>query len=150
MTERISISIPDELSERLVAVKEKFNVSAVCQEAIEREVSRQELLLKGSDKIETVVERLILEKKRYDEPYKERGYKDGYRDAQRMSYDDLMEIIKGEELLYKTEAWLGWLQDQVKELYIEDAALNDDMYLDGWTEGVKAFWEEVKDQLLGR
>jgi len=39
---RITISIPYELSQRLEAVKDGFNVSAVCKDALQQEVARQE------------------------------------------------------------------------------------------------------------
>ena len=143
----ITISIPDVLSKRLIAVKDNIkNLSAVCQEAIEREVTHQELLLKEDEDMESVIKRLKSEKEKYDEQHKEHGYKDGFRDAKKMSYVHLMDVIKGEENFWFTKPGER-LQDRLDEIQNEDAAFDDDMYVKGWQEGVKAFWEEVKSKL---
>lgn len=50
MVQKVTITLPDDLSERLDAVKKTFNVSGVCQEAIRQEVAHQEILSKTKNK----------------------------------------------------------------------------------------------------
>jgi len=54
MTQKIAISLPDELYGRLQKVKDRFNVSGVCQAAITDEVSRQEAALVLEEEMESV------------------------------------------------------------------------------------------------
>lgn len=47
MAKTITISLPDEIYNRLQIYKDKFNVSAVCQEAILAEISREQIAANG-------------------------------------------------------------------------------------------------------
>ena len=155
MSQKITITIPDKLFVRLNGVKENINnVSALCQKAIEWEVYRQELIIgaklqqkEEKRTMETIVERLKMEKKQYVERFRDQGYEDGYFDAQSMSYTDLMEIIKGDEPICETQLWSDWLEDKVKEVAQQDDEIDLEAWIQGWQEGVAAFWEEVKDKL---
>lgn len=148
MAQRVTVTISDSLAKRLDAVKANFNISAVCQEAIEHEVTRQELIQKGSEDMDNVIERLKMEKEKYNEQYIEQGRKDGYSDGKKMEYDEIMEIVNGNESIYRTEVYFGWLQDEIKDLEnYNDGSFDENAYLQGWVEGVKSFWEEIKDQL---
>ncbi len=156
MAETISITLPKELFKRLQAVRlqaveHMFNVSGVCQEAIESKVYRQELLMKGSEDMENVIERLKTEKEEYSKQDQDRGYKDGYEDAKKMSYEELIEIKKvesREELIHRTEVYYNWLDDQVKDVESDEGIAFDRWaYLRGWVEGICKFFEEVKGQL---
>lgn len=151
MAETISITLPKELFKRLQAVKHMFNVSGVCQEAIESEVYRQELLMKGSEDMENVIERLKTEKNEYGKQYQDQGYKDGYEDAKKMSYEELIEIKQvgsGAGVIWRSEVYSNWLDDQVKDVESDEGvAFDREAYLGGWVKGVCKFFEEVKGQL---
>jgi len=63
MVKKVTITLPDDLSERLDAVKKTFNVSGVCQEAVRQEVARQEILSKTKNKkMKPVVHKFKLSK----------------------------------------------------------------------------------------
>jgi len=155
MSQKITITISDKLSDRLNAVKANINnVSALCQKAIEWEVYRQELILgaklqqiKDKNTMEAIIERLKLEKQQYVERFRDQGYEEGYFDAQNMSYADLIEVIKGDEPISKTQLWQEWLGDKAKDIAEQDNEFDLDAWIQGWQEGIAAFWEEVKDQL---
>ncbi|HML73290.1 MAG TPA: hypothetical protein PKB02_02220 [Anaerohalosphaeraceae bacterium] len=93
MAANITITIPNELRERLQKVKQKFNVSKVCQEAIEVEVNRQELLTKGLEKKENVIIRLKTEKTEYIKHYYDLGYKVGIEICNTIRYRTLIELV---------------------------------------------------------
>jgi len=75
---RISITIPDKLSERLSKVKGALNVSAVCQDALQAEVSREEARLKVKGKMKPVEHKFKLspEEKEIVDQIKDKKHKD--------------------------------------------------------------------------
>ena len=151
MTEakKITISLPLELYDRLQLVKERFNISFECKKAIEREVYRQELLMKGGENMENVIKRLAVEKEDYDEKYKQQGYEEGYEAAKGMEYEELVELTGAEP--HMTKAWEKWCDQRygkaIDVILVDDPNINIDVFLEGWLEGVQAFFDEVKDQL---
>ena len=161
MTQRISVTLPDDLSARLDAVKGAFNVSGVCQEALEREVSRQELMAQEGGELAVTIKRLRAEKRKYDECYEDVGYQEGYRDAQRLSYDELVELVdahtvaKSEpsldpwspDIVYNLNLWAERLEQNVKDQEREDPRFSRDAFVYGWLQGVMALWDKVKDKI---
>ena len=151
MAQKITITLPDELFKDLQTVKDQFNISGVCRVAIEREVERQKLSLKGEKEMSAIVARLKEEKQDYDKQYEDEGYKQGYEDAKKMGYEELVEFANSNSWDYwRTEAWDKWqddVNDQISELSIDDPNVNKDAYCNGWAKGVAAFYEDVKDQL---
>ncbi|MBW8015073.1 MAG: hypothetical protein FVQ82_02730 [Planctomycetes bacterium] len=142
-TKQISVTLPDGLYERLQTVKNSFMVSRVCQEAIEKEVYRQELILKGTQEMENVIERLKVEKEEHDEQFVQNGYSDGLDDATRLEYAALLDISKnGWNCDSYQEIFEDWLREQAQE-----NSDNVDKYIEGWLKGVIAFWNEVKDEI---
>jgi len=161
MTHRISVTLPDDLSARLDAVKGAFNVSGVCQEALEREVCRQELMAQEGGDLDKTIKRLRAEKRKYDECYEDVGYKEGYRDAHKLSYDELVELVEAHtvaksepsldpwspEIVYNLSLWEERLAEGVKDQEREDPRFSRDAFLYGWLQGVMALWDEVKDKI---
>jgi hypothetical protein len=92
MAQKVTVTIPDDLAKRLDAVKERFNVSRVCQEALTSEVFRQELASKENPTMKDVVERLKAEKEQYYRGCQDRGFEEGYQDAQTMSFPVLSRL----------------------------------------------------------
>jgi len=145
MTKIISVSLPDELYERVQVVKESINVSGICQEALEKEIEIQELLKKGT-KMSTI-EKLRKQKEEHDEVYFDEGKSDGIKDAEDMDYEELLEVVKCGNGIYKTDVYYNRLKDGIEEKSNDDSAFNESMYIDGWIEGVTEFYDEIKDEL---
>jgi predicted CopG family antitoxin len=143
VAERITITLPNDLYKRLQTVKDKLNVSGLCQTTIERAVTIEEIKLKDIAVMDKVVERLRLEKQEANQEWKETGLSHGLEDAQELSYDDFRAIKKG-EISEDNREW-------VLEKNFDDDAKPDsdefDVYLEGWTEGVLHFWDEIEDQI---
>jgi len=168
MAQKITITIPEELFERLEGVKSNFNVSGVCQEAIRQEVNRQELLTKENGKMKDVIERLKVEKQDYDTKYRDMGFNDGYEIAKQMHFKELVEMARCNEEYDKWEVLdpnqemrvVGQplnkflknvhnrFKQSLKQVRMNDLYVNEEDYRQGWLDGVKAFWIKVKDKLL--
>ena len=166
MSKQLSITIPSDLFNRLQAVKDRFNVSGVSQRAIEQAVTLEELKLKGSDDMDSVIERLRAERDEYDKTYEEDGREEGIKAGKELAYEDLVAVNKLAEYLevmhqsshgltqeqlisgiYACEVWGNFLEDDVTELEKDDSAFNRTMFLTGWIEGVSGFYDEVQSKL---
>ena len=166
MAERITVTMSKELYERLTAVKERFNVSGICQEAIERRVKLEELMGELTGDASETIERLRAEKEDFDSSYVTQGRINGLQQAKKMHYDRLVTVVR------HTKEWLPlepdvnkkeyfecvWdllreidcfddMQDYMRENEEDDSTFNADNYLEGWVEGVVAFYREIKDKL---
>jgi len=100
MAKIISISIPEKLHERLQNLKDRINVSKLCQDAILKEIDRMEAFFKRvhkSPKTEKIIERLSKEKSESSGLVYERGRMDGEQWARIAHYDDLYAAVCKEE-----------------------------------------------------
>ncbi len=139
---KLTISCSDELLKRCKDAKADLNFSGVCQDALERALD----LLEARKNAGSAIERLRAEKDVHDEQYRDMGIKGGLKDAERLSYEELLEVVS--EPLYKTELYDNWLKDEIDDLEQEQGdAFNRDVYLDGWVEGVQQFYDSIKDDL---
>lgn len=147
MAQRLNITIHDSLFKRLQTVKENFNVSAICQEAIEQEVSWQEQKKEVIKDMSEMITKLKLGKEKFDKKYFEMGKEAGLEDAKQMEYNEIMEVLCNEGAITKTDTWDSYQADQSSDLQSEDAAFDECTYVNGWCEGVQEFWDMVKGQL---
>lgn len=150
MAERINITVPNDLHERLQAVRDDINISRICQEAIEQAVILKEIKMKTLSSKEKVIERLRLERQKNEQEWFNYGKTDGLSDAEDLSYEDFEHLEK----LYKErdEVMLNQLDDDLREWLEEkmsnfDQRPNKKVYLNGWIEGVVEFWDEIKDEI---
>lgn len=146
--QKITVSLSDGLYERLQAVKGEFNMSRVCQDAIEHAVWREEDRKKHYDSLEqkkaAAIKRLAAEKEEYNKQYEEEGRKEGYESATDMTYEQLLSVAVEEDYSAINEMVE---QDKYGEhLYRRnDKTFNEEAYTDGWVKGVKEFYEEIQD-----
>jgi len=145
MSKNITISVSDDLYERIQAVKESITVSGTCQQALENEVSMQELLKKG--KKMSTIEKLRKQKETYDQQYFAQGKKEGIKDAEGLDYEELLEVVNCGNGIYKTDVYYNVLKDELEEKSKDDSAFNEEKYIEGWIEGVTEFYDSIKDQL---
>lgn len=144
MSKNITVSLPDELFERVQAVKESINVSGICQEALEKETEKQELLKKGKNM--TRIEKLREQKLQYDQRYFDEGKQDGIKDAEDMDYEELL-AMTCEDNIYQTEVYFNYLKDEIEGKKRYEPAFNEEKYLEGWVAGVIESYEQIKDEL---
>lgn len=142
MAGRITITIPDDLYNRLQAVKELLNVSGICQEAINYAVRIEEIKREKSPNMETLIRRLRTEKEAKFAELREQAVKDGMSDALELSYPDFLMMEESGDLTDETQSWFE--DRRLKYIDSDDETL---IYLDGWREGILNIWHEVRDKI---
>lgn len=163
MTQRISVSIPEHIYEKLQLFKDRLNVSRICQYAITQAINLEEMKAQAEIKeIETVVARLKKERRQYGSYWEQEGFKDGVRDAHKMSYEDLMmtEMYQDEWSPAENFNWGANREskDSIKNRSEPPADADtgsftpyfydfEDVYFLGWVIGVLHVWKKLKDHL---
>lgn len=94
MAQRINITVPDDLHARLQKWRERVNVSAICQEALEKEVSRLEAVPSHIEDLDEVVARLRREKEEYERESFEKGLQFGLEWARSARYLQLKRWVR--------------------------------------------------------
>ncbi len=167
MTQRLNISIPNDLNERIKDFKGKINVSKICQLAIDAALTREESKI-GED-IKTTIARLKKEKAEYFKVYRDEGFKDGKSNALSFTYEKFTKVIatlkekeyqdsNSEEALYyfADDVYKGKAEcigDNQLVLETEIDWVNDlsyeaaDEYSKGWIDGVIFVWEQVSSKI---
>jgi len=174
MSERINISIPGELNERMSHFKDRLNMSRICQEAIAHVVRLEEIKAKAIPDIDSLAARLKEEKMQYGKDFIEKGFECGIKDAYGMSLDTFLEIQffrEGDYLGKLAENQMCTYEDMFSfaskktEKSLED--LENDNYagdkwgletmlqptkffVSGWLKGVGHIWDKVKPEVLAR
>lgn len=140
MAERITITLPGDIYKRLQVVKGNLNISALCQGVIKQAIEIEEIKMKDIPIEEKVIKRLRLEKQIAERERQKTGFLDGQKDAQELSYEDLMALSK--------QGISEEIREQVQDKHIRFLENPDEeIYLKGWAEGALDFWHRVKEQL---
>jgi len=162
VSRRITIAVPDELFERLQAVKHNFNISSICQEALEMAITHEELKqqTQGQDNL---VERLRVEKNVLLNKVRQEGFELGIRSSSKLSYQDYRHFERVHSLAESLdEEVLDYLWSflDLKE-YPQQARLHDPdfaellavdpqsriVFAQGWLEGILSIWQMIKTQV---
>jgi hypothetical protein len=164
VVKKITISVPDELHEKMMTWKNSFNFSRVFQEAMGDLIRKKEEFnkrLKGGTDMTEVIERLKKEKYDVENECFEEGKEDGLEWAKVAHYADLQEAINwnaqrgddptrhaNEQISENFKSILG--EHEYPDLGFDVRGLaNDalDKFVEGWIEGVQEFWNEVKSKI---
>ena len=86
---RLNIFVPDDLHENLEKIRDTLNVSAICQDALRREMARRQPLTGDIEVTEEIVERLRSEKEDYERESRDRGFRMGIEWARRAKFSGL-------------------------------------------------------------
>ncbi len=162
MAKKITISVPDELHEKMKEWKSVLNFSKVFQNAITTMIRKKEVLKnKFMDEMDlsSIVDRLKKEKFEFESNIMESGKKDGlewsrtahYRELQyALSWNPAGNPAQDEELGdYFTHMFTQYKDKLFATGKMAQNRLSSlsEKYLKGWKEGVELFWNEVKDKL---
>jgi len=161
MARKITISVPENLYERMARWKDSLNFSHVFQKAIsaviEKKEDFQERIQQELDQT-AIIERLRQEKAASENDYFEQGRQDGLQWAKSAHYDDLQyALLWIPDDRPTSDKILGdYFAEKIAADDIMDYAVGNDpvcvnefvrIYLDGWKEGVSELWAEVRDRL---
>lgn len=160
---KITISVPDELYEKMQEWKSSLNFSKVFQNAVSGMIQKKEALtskIRNEMDFSSIVDRLKKEKIDFEFNVKEWGKKDGIEWCKTAHYHELQYALswiapyknpdQDEELGdYFSHMFKKYKKQITASGKKAQDAVNDfsDKYLKGWKEGVELFWNEVKDKL---
>jgi len=174
MTKKINLTVPDDLAERMEARRDYLgNLSGLFQEAVKEKLDRKEALEKriaeGGESMEATVARLRKEKAAAEKDYHEGGMKEGVDWAKNSSYTDLQYMLgfdpiepRNQEYFVQEFTGNEVLGEGFQECFSNDPALiNTDpnstypdilsnlgeKWFEGWKEGVRTFWQQVRTKL---
>jgi hypothetical protein len=162
MARKITISVPDELYEKMKSWKPLLNFSKIFQLAVSGIIQKKEALtskIRSETDLTSIVTRLRKEKIDHELNVMEWGRRDGlewcktahYREIQyalcwRPHQNPYRDEQLGEYFFEKFEQYKKRLTSTGQNAQ-EWLNLFSDRYIRGWKESVESFWEEVKDKL---
>lgn len=139
-------------------MKEKMNVSAICQGAIETAVKTEEIKMSAMSQREAAIARLKIEAKKEDEDWEEKGKRHGLEIAPSLSYADFRQVQEWDEFQQSPDGWQVSLLDAVMSdenwSSVIEAAKNAkcpqvlmESYVQGVIDGVLEFWDSIESEL---
>ncbi len=162
MAKKVTISVPEELYEKMAKWRSSMNFSKVFQKAIAGMIQSKEEFqkkIKTDLDISDIIERLKKEKLETENNYRENGKKDALEWFKTAHYSDILYALKwipNEEPTKdeKLGDYFAQLLHQnrvfsLATLYNENLSMDDSLqkYIAGWKEGVQEFWNEIKDKI---
>ena len=163
MTKKITISVPDELHERMDKWKDSFNFSGVFQKAMWEAIIRKENFrkrIKEDINMAKTIERLSDEKAESEAIWFEQGKEDALEWVNAANYNEIKlvansigDYIPVDELEALHENFSEYLSQTLSHLRENlDSELDTDseefgLWGKGWMTGVREFWDEFKQQI---
>ncbi len=162
MTKKVTISVPEELYEKMAKWRSSLNFSKIFQKAIAGMIQSKEEFqkkIKTDLDISDIIERLKKEKLETEINYRENGKKDALEWFKTAHYCDILyalkwvpndEPTKDEKLgdyfthLFSKNRVLSFATPYNKNFNMDDSLQK---YIAGWKEGVQEFWNEIKDKI---
>ena len=162
MSHKVTISVPDELHKKMQKWRHLFKPSKVFQESMTYLIEKKENFLKrvkeGEDMAATI-KRLKKQKAAFEGKIEDRGRDEGIRFAKIADYEVLLEALKdltmidnGTEYL-ATKSLEGYFTEAAEgegiEMFGEQRQITPEFsqWLNGWKQGVEAFWDEIKSKI---
>lgn len=150
MVQRVNVSIPDVLFERLQKHKENMNVSQICQNALTEAIKMEEIKELNAPNRKDRIAKLKKQKEASDNTSRKQGFDAGVETANEdtTSYDFFMFIEKTSksQLNEDLSEVHDYLEEDINNLR-NDPTFNENMYVKGWIEGVMSIWEDLKNEM---
>ncbi len=157
MAQKITLSIPDMLHEKLTEWRSSFNFSKMFQEALTEAIQKKEALQKRfSEELDMpdIVKRLRQEKQDWDHTFWQAGKKEGTIWAKSAHYPDLLYVLHCDDTykLLNSDEYTPYFQEIYKANglcnYTSQQGIDHEkQFIDGWFDGVTSFWNEVRHQI---
>jgi hypothetical protein len=171
MSPKVTLSVPDDLFEKIEKWKGSFNLSKIFQRAIAEAIENKENFqkrLKEEPTMDAIIERLRKEKEEESMSYHELGKQNGLEWAKSASYSDLQYALKWETVAELPGNTIGWdpTTDEVLGEYFGGVIQRDllmgfdetgrghlmpneyfQAWETGWKEAVEEFWKEVEGRI---
>jgi hypothetical protein len=171
MAKKVTISVPDELHQKMEKWRKTVNFSKVFQEAVSNLIQKKEDFqkrLKVDSNMAEIIERLKREKKEAEEQWFDQGKNDGLEFAKSADYEMLQYALRWETVkempgniigadptkddtlgdyftgVFENYDGIGF-EETFNNQYMPNRAYCD--WETGWKEGVIEFWDEVKNKI---
>ncbi|MBU8850010.1 MAG: hypothetical protein KOO65_01715 [Desulfobacterales bacterium] len=157
MAQKITLSIPDLLHEKLKEWRTSFNLSKMFQEAVADAIHKKEEFQKRFSEdfdMPEIIKRLKHEKLIWEKKYYKLGKHEGLQWAKTVHYEDLLYVLEFDaayQLLSDPKMTQYFKRiyestDLVK--YSNNSSVNhEQMFIEGWFKGVLEFWNQVKEKI---
>ena len=89
----MTISISDDLKEKLEKFKDRMNISKVCQEALERKISYFSSIPVDKKEFEELIIKLREDKVKFENEWENGGFKFGVEDFSKLDYESIQKIV---------------------------------------------------------
>ncbi len=157
MAQKITLSIPDLLHEKLTEWRTSFNFSKMFQDALTDAIQKKEEFQKRFSEdfdMSEIIRRLKHEKLIWEKKYYKLGRTEGLRWAKTIHYEDLLYVLHFEDT-YKliSDPKMNEYFEQIYQTtdlatYSNSNAIDhEQMFIDGWYKGVLEFWNQVKEKI---
>ncbi|MEW6078349.1 MAG: hypothetical protein AB1724_11085 [Thermodesulfobacteriota bacterium] len=161
MAKKMTLSVPDDLYEKMLKWKDAFNFSKVFQRAMSALIQKKEdfqaRIQQELDQT-AVIERLKNEKAEAQNNYFDVGKKEGVQWAKSAHYNDLQYALLWipDDKPTHDKVLGHYFQEKIEQDDIMDYAVGTDpvcinefarTFLEGWKEGVNEFWSQIKDKI---
>ncbi len=157
MTQKITLSVPDFLYEKLEEWRASFNLSKLFQEALAEAIQKKEEFQRRISEdfdMADIINRLKQEKQSWEKKYYALGKTEGIHWAKIAHYSDLLYVLKFTDTYKlisdsKMSEYFKKLYDSTNLSKNKDSGpFNDQqMFMEGWFKGVLEFWNHIKEKL---
>ena len=157
MAQKITLSIPDMLHEKLTEWRSSFNFSKMFQEALTDAIQKKEALQRRFSEefdMPEVIRRLRQEKEDWENKFYLSGRNRGILWAKSAHYEDLLYVLHADDTyeLIGHDNFKSYFQDMYERHHLgkysaQGGVGHEQKFMDGWFDGVNAFWNEVKEQI---
>jgi hypothetical protein len=158
---KIALTVSQSFYDRLQYLKDRISVSAICREALEKAIIKEENKTKGTSDLDDLIKRLSIEKGIVEKQDNEIGFRDGRARALKFGYLDfkvierISEAIKRYGIGVRVEDVVNSVltdlnRDFIQLFWADDGVLgftNRESYLKGYIEGVTDLWTEVSEKI---
>ncbi|MBU0973676.1 MAG: hypothetical protein KKC20_23760 [Proteobacteria bacterium] len=157
MAQKITLSIPDLLHDKLKEWRNSFNFSKMFQEALTDAIQKKEEFQKRFSEdfdLSEIIKRLHQEKMIWEKQFFKSGKNEGIKWARSAHYEDLLYVVHFKDTYeltndVKFKPYFEQVHD-THELgkYASDNVVDHElMFMDGWFYGVNEFWAQIKEQI---
>ena len=145
----ISLKIPVAMQAAFEAQKDKFNVSKVCQEAIQRELTYQLRFTEALSDQERLIARLNAEWQDLRNEAFQAGRLLGADDFSELSYVQIQRAVEGHDQQWDANQWLRALQDEFDWIEADEeySDAQKHQFMKGWGQAISELWDEIKAEV---
>ena len=157
MAQKITLSIPDLLHEKLKEWRNSFNFSKMFQEAVTDAIQKKEEFQKRFSEdfdMSEIIKRLQQEKLIWEKQFFKSGKNEGLKWARSAYYEDLLYVIHFKDtykltndVKFKTYFEEVHTANKLGKYASADAVDHELMFMDGWFYGVNEFWTQIKEKI---